>query len=49
MLTHLKEQATKPARVVILGAGGFISGAVERKLKAMEVPELALLNVSAFL
>ena len=42
MLTHLKEQATKPARVVILGAGGFISGAVERKLKAMEVSVLAL-------
>ena len=42
MLTHLKEYKTKPARVVILGAGGFVSGTVETKLKSLEVPVFAL-------
>ena len=38
MLRHLKEHKTKPARVVILGSGGFVSGAVEAKLKNLKVP-----------
>jgi len=42
MLTHLKEHKTKPVRVVILGSGGFVSGAVETRLRSLEVPVLAL-------
>ena len=42
MLTHLKEYKTNPARVVILGAGGFVSGEVESKLRILKVPVLAL-------
>jgi UDP-glucose 4-epimerase len=42
MLKHLKKHKTKPARVVILGSGGFVSGAVETKLKSLEVPVFAL-------
>jgi len=42
MLKHLYNVSTKPARVVILGAGGFVAAAAERRIAAMGVPLLAL-------
>lgn len=33
MLTHGRPQATKPGRVVVLGGGGFIAGAILRRLR----------------
>ncbi len=42
MLSHINSQPIKPTRVVILGAGGFVSGAVERKLLILGIPVLAL-------
>ena len=42
MLKHLKKHKTKPSRVVILGSGGFVSCAVETRLRSLEVPVLAL-------
>ena len=41
MLKHLNPAATIPSRVVILGAGGFIAGAIQRRL-AESTPTLGL-------
>lgn len=42
MLEHLNASALKPARVVILGARGFVGGTAERLLRGRGVPVLAL-------
>lgn len=42
MLTHGSSTPANPARVVILGAGGFVSGAAQRRLEKLGVPVLAL-------
>ena len=42
MLTHLHQVAKKPARVVLLGAGGFIGGAIKRRIAADGIPTVAL-------
>lgn len=42
MLTHHHPEPVKPARVVILGAGGFIAGAALRRFAAQGIPTLAL-------
>jgi UDP-glucose 4-epimerase len=42
MLEHLQPETFRPSRVVILGAGGFIGGAIVRRLAATAVPLLAL-------
>ncbi len=42
MLTHLQFPPKLPARVVILGAAGFVAGAVERRLSAKAGSVLAL-------
>ena len=41
-LAHLHATPTNPSRVVILGAGGFVSGAAQRRLQAIGIPTLAL-------
>jgi UDP-glucose 4-epimerase len=41
MLEHLNNVERWPARVVVMGAGGFVGGAIAARLKA-EVPVLAL-------
>ena len=33
MLIHFNKKIKKPSRVIILGAGGFISRSLEQKLK----------------
>ena len=42
MLKHTYKQPKTPQRVVILGAGGFISSAVQRKLESYTLPILPL-------
>ena len=42
MLQHTHPNPQKPTRVVILGAGGFIGGAINRRLQQEGVPTLAL-------
>ncbi|HUC62279.1 MAG TPA: NAD-dependent epimerase/dehydratase family protein [Alphaproteobacteria bacterium] len=42
MLEHTLPEAKVPSRVVIVGAGGFVGGAVRRNLEARGVPTLAL-------
>jgi nucleoside-diphosphate-sugar epimerase len=42
MLDHLNSAATRPERVVVIGAGGFVGGAVVAQLKKDGVPVLAL-------
>lgn len=42
MLKHLYDQSIKPARVVILGALGFVGSTVTERLKLDGVPTLAL-------
>lgn len=42
MMKHLHPQPVKPARVVVLGANGFIAGAILRRLKADGIATLAL-------
>lgn len=42
MLKHFYSDARTPARVVVSGAGGFIGGAIARKLSADGIPVLAL-------
>jgi len=42
MLQHTYPTPQKPARAVILGAGGFIGGAIHRRLRQEGVPALAL-------
>lgn len=45
MLTHLHTLPVLPARVVILGAGGFVSSAAQHRLEALNIPVLALTQV----
>jgi nucleoside-diphosphate-sugar epimerase len=42
MLTHLHTTSVQPARVVVIGAGGFVGGAIARTLGERGVPVLAL-------
>ena len=42
MLKHLNPAATIPSRVVILGAGGFIAGAILRRIAESSIPTLGL-------
>ena len=42
MLTHLNAAPTKPQRVVVLGGGGFIAGAILRALRRDRIETLAL-------
>jgi UDP-glucose 4-epimerase len=42
MIEHLEPESFRPSRVVILGAGGFVGGAIVRQLTATSVPVLAL-------
>lgn len=42
MLSHLRTAPGKPARVVVLGAGGFIAGAILRTLRSNAIAVLAL-------
>lgn len=41
-LSHEYLQARKPARVVVLGGGGFIAGAIRRRLEANGISTLAV-------
>jgi nucleoside-diphosphate-sugar epimerase len=42
MLEHLNAEPVRPARVVIIGAGGFVGGAIKRKLDSAGIDVLAL-------
>jgi UDP-glucose 4-epimerase len=42
MLRHLNQSPKAPERVVVLGAGGFVGGALVERLNAAHVPVLAL-------
>ena len=42
MLEHLQAQPVKPSRVVIIGAGGFVGGAIRKRLEAEQVTTLPL-------
>lgn len=42
MLEHLNPKPVKPARVVIVGAGGFVGSAIAKRLGTEGVPVLAL-------
>jgi len=42
MLRHLQTSASPPKRAVIIGAGGFIGGAIARRIHAASVPLAAL-------
>ncbi len=42
MITHQNVQSQKPARVVLLGARGFIGSAIRRQIEAQGVPFIAL-------
>lgn len=42
MLTHLNASPTPPARVVLLGGGGFVARALATQLKSHEIPVLAV-------
>lgn len=42
MLKHLHTEPVLPNRVVILGAGGFVSSASQQRLEALNIPLLAL-------
>jgi UDP-glucose 4-epimerase len=42
MITNLHESPRKPARVIVLGAGGFIGGATARRLRSDGIEVLAL-------
>ncbi len=42
MLEHLNPAAAVPRRVVIVGAGGFVGGAIRKRLESDGVPTLAL-------
>ena len=41
-LTHLANRPERPARVVVMGAGGFVGGAILRRLQKDDVPVLGL-------
>ncbi len=42
MLTHLNETPVSPKRVVVIGAGGFVGGAIAARLAAASVATLAV-------
>jgi len=42
MLEHLHPTSATPDRVVVMGAGGFVGGAIVRRLQAESVPVLGL-------
>ncbi len=42
MITNLNESPSKPARAVVLGAGGFIGGAIARRLRSEGIEVVAL-------
>ncbi len=42
VVQHLKPTSEPPERVVVIGAGGFVGGALMRRLAAANVPALAL-------
>ncbi|MGZ5262025.1 MAG: hypothetical protein ACXWC0_30800, partial [Burkholderiales bacterium] len=42
MLEHLNSSASSPQRVVIVGAGGFVGGAIRRKLVQENIRTVAL-------
>ena len=42
MLEHLNPTAVRPERVVVMGAGGFVGGAIVRRLAAAGISTLAL-------
>jgi nucleoside-diphosphate-sugar epimerase len=42
MLEHLNRSPQKPARAVVIGAGGFVGGAIARQLAQEQVPVLAI-------
>jgi len=42
MLTHHHAEPIRPKRVVILGAGGFVGGAIKARLSADNIPLLSL-------
>lgn len=42
MITNLHESPRKPARAVVLGAGGFIGGAIARRLRSDGIEVVAL-------
>ncbi len=42
MLEHLRTEPAVPKRCVILGAGGFVGGAIVQRLQSAEAPLLAL-------
>jgi len=42
MLEHLNAAPAKPGRVVIIGAGGFVGGAIKRRLEREGIATLAL-------
>lgn len=42
MLTHLSQEAVKPSRVVVIGAGGFVGGAISRHLAAADIDVLPI-------
>lgn len=42
MLRHLNAEPVKPRRVVVIGAGGFVGGAICRRLEAERIESLAL-------
>ena len=41
MITHQNAQAQKPARIVLLGARGFIGAAIRRQIEAQRIPVIA--------
>jgi nucleoside-diphosphate-sugar epimerase len=42
MLEHMEPESFRPSRVVVVGAGGFVGGAIARRLAATSVPVVAL-------
>lgn len=42
MLEHLNEPSAKPKRVIVMGAGGFVGGAIVDRLEAQGISVLAL-------
>ena len=42
MLIHQFKTPQKPSRVVVLGSGGFIGGAIYQRLNRSGIPTLAL-------
>lgn len=42
MLEHLNQSPQKPARAVVIGAGGFVGGAIARQLAQEQIPVLAI-------